>query len=533
MSGGRRAPRLIHIRAPRKPMSVRPGATTSGPASTPLSSEDASGRAVPFDVVRRDLQAGALARETEVFYPGVEDWTPAADVAELWVAPPPPEADEPAEVDAPASVEAAASQRSPTRRRSFGAVTVLGAVFGLVALLGAGLYAIYFVYFRYVPVAVQHLPNKCVVAARVDLVDWAFFGPLSKKVEPAIEDALQPKPSPAPPPGPPGPTLKERLRARAGLNADGDLREVAICVFQDGNVKGGVDAPDPLGGFRMVVALGGRIRPGSIPGIYEAIRSEGWGATLKLEGAGEAATIRVPGAVGGVIGQADDGTLLFAPDDATLAKIREARAEEEALLSTGLLQQGSLEIAARHVAFAFGSAAMSPTRLVDQATIDAIGAVQEGRFAIDVGGDPKVLLSLDEKREADARALEGRARHLIGAVQKELAASSRDYAGEQAALASALVRRDELRLDVRLLFRFADVDRGAGELAAMLRDEASPVRLSLDVAVGRRPPPTPAPSASGSASAAPSALPAPSGTAPAASGMPSSSASRPLRPFDE
>lgn len=508
MSGRRAPPRLIHIRAARKRPSLPPSASGPASAPSPMSSEDTSGRAVPFDVVRRDLQSNVLARDTEVFYPGLDDWTPASEVPELWLAPTTPAAsddDGAASDDAPASVDGAPRSARAPKKRAFGGFAILGALLGVLGLLGAGLYAIYFVYFRYVPVAVQHLPNKCMVSVRVDLVDWAFFKPLAKQVVPAVEDALRPKPT-APPPGPPGPSLKDRLRANAGLNVDRDLREVAMCLYQDTTVKAGVESPDPLFGFRFVVALGGRIKPGSIPGIFEAIRSEGWAAPLKLEGSGEAALIRVPGKIGGVIGQAEDGTLIFAPNDATLAKAREPRTQDEALASSGLLQQGSLEIAGDRVAFALASTALSPSRLLDQDTIDALGHVQTGRFAIDLGGDPKVKLTLEAKREGDARAAESNARRLLGVVHKELAAGSRDHAGEQAALSGGLVKREELRVDVQLVFRYPDVERGAGELAAMLRDEASPLRFSLDVAAGRkaRPAPAPSTSASGSASAAPS-----------------------------
>ncbi len=505
MSGRRAPPRLIHIRAARKRTSHPPNGPASAATSVPMS-EDTSGRAVPFDVVRRDLQSGVLARETEVFYPGVDDWTPASEVPELWLAPDAPPSDDAAAdgENAPASVDGAPrSARPPARKRTFGGFAILGALLAVLGLLGAGVYAIYFVYFRYVPVAVQHLPNKCMVAARVDLVDWAFFKPLTKQVVPAVEDALRPKPPPVPV-GPPGPSLKERLRANAGLNIDRDLREVAMCLYQDTAVKGGVEAPDPLGGFRLVVALGGRIKPGSIPGIFEAIRSEGWAAPLKLEGSGDAAVIRVPGTGGGVIGQADDGTVIFAPNDATLAKVREQRAPEDAQSATGLMQKGSLELSGDHLAFAFASAALSPSRLLDQETIDALGHVQAGRLALEVGGDPKIQLTLEAKREADAKAAESQARRLLGVVHKELAATSRDHAGEQAALSAALVKREELRVDVQIVFRFTDVDRGAGELGSMIRDDGSPLRVSFDVATGRRPP-APAPSTSTSASASPSA----------------------------
>jgi hypothetical protein len=477
-----------------------------------MSSEDMSGRAVPFDVVRRDLQAGVLSRDTEVFYPGVDDWTPAHEVAELWIAPPAASADDAsASEDAPASTlgDGAPRSNAPPRKKPFGGAAILGMLLGVFALLGAGAYAIYFVYFRYVPVAVQHLPSKCMVAARVDLIDWAFFKPLTKQVVPAIEDALRPKP-PIVAVGPPGPTLKERMRAHAGINLDRDVREIAVCVYQDSSIKGGTEAPDPLGGFRAVVAVGGRLHPGSIPGIFEAIRSEGWAATLKLEGAGEAAVIRVPGTAGGVIGQAEDGTIVFAPNDATLAKVREARAAEDALASSGLLQQGSFELAGDHVAFALAAAALSPSRLLDQDAIDALGHVQTGRIGIDVTRDPKVQLTLEAKRDVDAKAAESQARRLLGVVHKELAATSKDHAGEQAALASALVKRDELRVDVQLLFRFVDVDRGASELSSLIRDDASPLRTSIDVATGRK---APAPATSGSV--------APSASAPASSAAPS------------
>jgi hypothetical protein len=507
---GAKSPIVVHVRpAPRASAEGPVSGGSTGPAS-----EDLSARSLPLDALKRELQSGALPRDTEVLYPGLGDWTSAAELPELWT----PIGEEPAATAAfheptRPSIPVASASQLP-RRRSLGAMAVVGAIAAAIALLGGGALAIYFAYLHYTPVAIQHLPRRCVAAARVDLVGdlrevgLARFDPLAKVLIPAIEEATR-APAPVPPPTVPAPPdLKERLKGQAGIDLDrGAVRELAICVFQDASLPAGVK--DPLAGYRAVVAVGGRVKQGAIPGLFEALAPELSPLGARLDGTGEAAVIRIPPTaatfgVAAVVGQAEDGTILLAPSDGILATAREQRPEEEARATSGLKQEGALEIAADHFVFGaiFRYEALGTPPAALESIFKPLGDVQTGRLGIRVGGAPRVELDLDQKTEAQGRETETALRQLIELADKELSAVPKDWAGEHAAVAGARIARDGTRVDLRLDFREADVARGAEAFAAEIKDPASPFRTktwpTLAWALGLGPKPSgakgPAPS---------------------------------------
>lgn len=498
-------PALIHVRAPGRP-SVH-------------GVDDVSARTMAVDALRRELQSGALPRETEVLFTGISDWTAASEIAELWIAPSagPATAAEPVDDANVPSIPVSSTSASP-RRRGFGAMAIFGAVMGAIALLGLGAAAIYFFYFHYKPVAVQHLPRRCVVAARVDLVDVAFFDPIAGKLVPAIDEATRPPPPPGPPP-PAGPTLKERLKVQANVNVDRDIREIATCVFQDTSLPSGVK--DDLAGYRAVIAVGGRFRTGTIPGLFEALRPELSPFSPRLDGAGESAVIRlsIPSKSGSItllVGQAEDGTLLIAPNDASLASAKEQRSEDEAHATTGLKQQGSFELAAEHFVFGviFGYTT-PPTGY--EAIFKSLSNVKDAHVAITFSKSPKIEISLDQKTEGQAKDTETALRRLVEVASSELAAMPKDWAGEHAAVGSTRVNREDTRVDIKMDFRYPDVDRGAAELSEQIKDPASVFRtktwpiLAWRAGVGPKPPSlSPSASNSGSSSATPPPPPPPS-----------------------
>ena len=498
----RALPALIHVRAPGRP-SV-PGV------------EDVSARTLPLNALRRELQSGALPRETEVLFTGLGDWTAASEIAELWVAPSTDgsesthavDADEPNAPSIPISSASAAP-----RRRGFGAMAIFGAVFGALALLCLGAGAIYFFYFHYKPVAVQHLPRKCVIAARVDLVDVAFFDPIANKLVPAIDEATRPPPPPGPPP-PAGPSLKERLKVQANLNLDRDVREIATCVFQDTSLPTGVK--DDFAGYRAVIAIGGRLRNVSIAGLFEALRPELAPFSPRLDGAGDSAVIRVTipthsASVSLLLGQAEDGTLLIAPNDAALAAAREQRTEDEAHAATGLKQDGSFELVADHFVFAILFGLTTPPTGYE-AVFKSLAAVKDGHLAVTFSKSPKVELSLDQKTEGAAKDTETALRRLVEMANHELSAMPKDWAGEHAAVGSTRVNREDTRVDVKMNFRYPDVDRGAHEFSEQIKDPASMFRtkswpiVAYRLGVGPKPASL-APATSGSVAPSPAPKP--------------------------
>jgi hypothetical protein len=498
----RTLPALIHVRAPGRP-------SVAGV-------DDVSARTMALDALRRELQSGALPRETEVLFAGLGDWTAASEVPELWMAPSAVETTAAAEADDPnvPSIPVSSASAVP-RRRGFGAMAIFGAVMGALALLGLGAAAIYFVYFHYKPVAVQHLPRRCVVAARVDLVDVAFFDPLMNKLIPAIDEATRPPPPPVPTPA--GPSLKERLKVQANINVDRDIREVAACAFQDTTIPSGTK--DALLGYRAVIAVGGRFRSGTVPGLFEALKPELAPYAPRLDGAGEAAVIRLTLPAGSstitvLIGQAEDGTLLIAPNDASLASAKEQRSEDEAHAATGLKQQGSIELAAEHFVFgiAFGMAT-PPTGF--EAIFKSLGNVKDAHVAITLSKSPKVEVSLDQKTEGAAKDTETALRRLVEMGNHELSAIPKDWAGEHAALGSTRINREDTRVDVKLDFRYPDIDRGAGEFSEQIKDPASLFRsktlpiLAWRTGLGPKPAFLTPPAASGSASGSGAPSPSP------------------------
>lgn len=489
----RSIPPLVHVRA----ASNSPGA------------EEFSARTMPLDALRRELQSGGLPKDTEVLFSGIVDWTAATEIPELWIAPPavseaPVEEPDPSAPSVPIS---SASTASSPRRRSVGALAIVGTVGAALGLLGIGAGAIYWRYFHYEPVATRHLPRSCIVAARGNVWDIGQFAPLTKKIVPAFDELLHP---PSAPKGPGGPSLEERLKTQAGIDTSrGDLHEVAACVFEDKTLPKGKDA---WLGYRVVLAIGGKFKPGIIPGLFEALRPELAPLAPRLDGAGESAVIRIlpskaSGGVGFVIGQADDGTVLVTPSDPALSAAREQRTEDEAREATGLRQKGSLEIAFDHLVFGtvFKLEALGGPPAGYEPVFKALGDVSQASVAITLTKTPKVEVVLDQKTEAAAKDSELAIRKLLELTNGELGKSPKDWAGEHAALGGARVRRDDTRVDLHLDFRYPDLDRGAGELSEQVKDPASAFRkktwptIAWTIGVGPKPAPPPAASASGSA----------------------------------
>jgi hypothetical protein len=497
-------PPLVHVRAPGE---------TARASVPPASSraDDVSARTMSSSALRRELQSGGLPRETEVLFPGLGDWTPASEVPELWQAAPPEEVAAAEAEDARASIPVSSVGNRGAARKGFGASAVIGGVFAALALLAVGATAIYFVYFHYKPVAVQHLPRKCIVAARVDLLDWAFFDPLTKKLAPAIDQAITPPPPPGPQP-PAGPNLKERLKTTAGIDIDrGEIREVAACVFEDKDLPAGVK--DPLVGYRAVVAIGGRIKVGAIPKIFEAAQVELHPLGARLDGAGESAVIRIPassssGGIAFVVGQAEDGTILVAPSDKALTAARDSTPEEEARANTNLRQKGAFELSASGLIFKLVATYGAGPKW--EPILKPLREVDSGWIGITTGKSPKIELSFEQKNDEAAKGVEKAMREVLAGVQKELDSMPKDWAGEHAAVGTARVARDDTRVDVLFDFRYPDVDRGAGELSDQLKDPASPFRTVTLPKVGIVLPgttpaaPAASTSASGAASTAPS-----------------------------
>lgn len=502
----RTIPALVHVRSP---------IAGGGRPSAAPGVDDVSARTMAVDALRRELQSGGLPRDTEVLFAGLGDWTAASEVPELWVAPGPEPAlpAEPLDDPSAPSIPISSTTSEGPRRRGLGAMAIVGAVLGAIALLGVGALAIYFVYFHYKPVAIQHLPRRCVVATRVDLVDIAFFDPIMKKLAPAIDEATTPPPPPGPQP-PAGPSLKERLKVQANVNVDRDIREIAACMFNDTTLPSGVK--DELAGYRAVIAVGGRFRAGSIPGLFEALRPELAPFSPRLDGAGEAAVIRLTlptkgAGIAVLIGQAEDGTILIAPNDAALAAAREQRTEDEARASTGLKQQGSLELSIDH--FLFGAFFGFTTPPAGYETIyKSLGNVKDAHVAITLNKSPKVEVSLEQQTEDKAKDTETALRRLVEMANHELSSIPKDWAGEHAALGGTRINRDDTRVDVKIDFRYPDLDRGAHEFSEQIKDPASVFRsktwpiLAWRMGVGPKPP---SPASSGSASGAPPPPPPP------------------------
>lgn len=490
----RTLPALVHVRA-----GAREG-------DRPV--DEVSARTMNVDALRRDLQGGALPRDTEVLFTGISDWTPAHAIPELWVAGP---AQTIVEDEEPASSVGESSRRSVApdagrRRKSFGALAWVGAVFGALALLATGLGAVYLVYFHYKPVAVQHLPRKCTVAVRVDLVDTYRFDPAKNGLPPLVNSLLRGPPKPPPPgPQPPEPPpLAERLKVQAGIDLGmGHVREVAVCVYQDHKAP----SKDPFLGFRAVIAVGGKIKGGVVPGLFEALRTEGSlaPAGLRLDGVGPTAVIR--GKLAGVdfvVGQADDGTLLFAFSDEALASARELRPEEDAKASTGLLNEGAIEVSASHYPFGLLGLVTPPKELMT--VLPRLAKIQNGHLALHFGKAPRAVLTVEPDKASEAKSIEEAVKELLEVVQTELTKMPRDWIGEHGAVGGAHLSREDLRITLRLDFRLSDLDRGTKELAAQVDDPKSPWNTSTLPKLGL----APSPSASASASASGSASGAPS-----------------------
>lgn len=266
------------------------------------------------------------------------------------------------------------------------AVVVLGGLGVVVSL------ALYWFVFRYEHRAHLHVPGNATLAARIELAELAAFPPVRKRLLEARERQSKD-----------GKNLAEKVRKATGVSPT-DLREAVLATVD---------------GKSWVAVLGGRLSKGRVvQGLREVLEGEGV-ADVRVED-GLLVSPR------GVVGQAEDGSIVAGTDVPIVKAALPAAAEESPRLRlpatravafvatqelwTGVAWNTSLPnaMALRKIARAEGDLSLG-----DKPSFDVRFEVQKGESAAEVAKDLEGMLTalklamLFAKDDLGARAIVG------------------------------------------------------------------------------------------------------------------------------
>ncbi|WP_438032818.1 hypothetical protein [Sorangium sp. So ce204] len=328
----------------------------------------------------------------------------------------------------PAPPGEAAPQR-PGRPR--GAACLVAAI-ALAALLAGAALGVYFLFWRYVPTARQHIPGDANIVVRLETADLALFGPVRQHFLPLLDDA------------PRTASRKARIEAATGLDFPSDLREIVVAS---------TDAAS------WVALAGGRIPKGRfVAGMEKVARDEGWTGVRRE---GELLLVG-PRAV---LGQADDGTIVLGTDVEIVKAALPASPDADEWRRLDLPEQGA-------VTFALTSAAWSGAATAVSGVLPRAGAlfrrIDHASGALTLGAEPALSMLLAPASGEAAAALVPDTQALLGSLKLALALLP-DIADARAALdgAQALAQGD--RVEIRTKWPHEGLDRACAELAHRAR----------------------------------------------------------------
>ncbi|WP_437294652.1 hypothetical protein [Sorangium sp. So ce426] len=328
----------------------------------------------------------------------------------------------------PAPPGEAAPQR-PGRPR--GAACLVAAI-ALAALLAGAALGVYFLFWRYVPTARQHIPGDANIVVRLETADLALFGPVRQHFLPLLDDA------------PRTASRKARIEAATGLDFPSDLREIVVAS---------TDAAS------WVALAGGRISKGRfVAGMEKVARDEGWTGVRRE---GELLLVG-PRAV---LGQADDGTIVLGTDVEIVKAALPASPDADEWRRLDLPEQGA-------VTFALTSAAWSGAATAVSGVLPRAGAlfrrIDHASGALTLGAEPALSMLLAPASGEAAAALVPDTQALLGSLKLALALLP-DIAGARAALdgSQALAQGD--RVEIRTKWPHEGLDRACAELAHRAR----------------------------------------------------------------
>ncbi len=300
---------------------------------------------------------------------------------------------------------------------------MIGAVVAVAVFVGVGAFG-WWRFLRYERVAARHVPAEAVLAVRLDLEKIVLFEPVRKHVFPLIDEGL-----------PPGATPRlRRVEERTGLIFGREVREIVYARGRDPSMQVGL-ACGRFGTVALVPVLAGIL--------------EEDGAGWRLEGD----LLHAP--LGrAVVGQAPDGCLLIASDEAML----------RAAVSGGglaLPAEGAASLAARgdvaaHLGRRFwgeGSVIASVPLVTAMATLTDPVRVEVRVEQAPGSGGPRTVAALETLLE------EARRRTSV----------AQDIAGEKSAFAAATVRPSPAGAVVATPWAQPDISRGFRHLAEVVR----------------------------------------------------------------
>lgn len=321
---------------------------------------------------------------------------------------------------------------------------LLGVVGGIVAALVLVPLVVYFGFFHYTKVATQHVPPGTTLAVKLDLVEVASYGPFKRNIIPLADE-------PAAGAAAAGASNKRsaKLGDEAGFSPSRDIRELVVCFVGD---------PD-----HYALIVGGRFPAGKlVPALAKVAASENnteWaqsGDIMKSKNGSY------------VVGQASDGTAIFASDETTL---RAALPVSSTHTTLGLPEEGAVTFAGSNDTWKRVSSSSYATMLGSLQDLRGLGAFNG---TMTLGNNPKMVTQVSVSgNPEDAKATLYRVftdLRRISELRRRLTNASTDYAGEEAALGgSAIETKGTNVLKVTTPLSYEGVDRGAQNLASHVR----------------------------------------------------------------
>ena len=322
---------------------------------------------------------------------------------------------------------------------------IVAVLAGAVSVAGLVAIAVYFGFFHYTKVASRHVPVGATLAIKIDLVEVAAYGPFRRNLVPLLDEVGPPAGGAAAPSA----KRSERIADEAGFSPSRDIRELVVCFVGD---------PD-----HYAVIVGGRFPAGKlVPALAKVAASE---SSTEWAQAGDIMKSK-NGTY--VVGQASDGTAIFASDETTL---RGALPVSSTHTTLGLPEEGAVTFAGSNDTWKRVSSSSYATMLGSLQDLRGLGAFNG---TMTLGNTPRMVTQVSVSgNPEDAKATLYRVftdLRRISELRRRLTSASTDYAGEEQALGgSAIETKGTNVLKVTTPLSYEGVDRGAQNLASHVR----------------------------------------------------------------
>ena len=322
---------------------------------------------------------------------------------------------------------------------------IVAVLAGAVSVAGLVAIAVYFGFFHYTKVASRHVPVGATLAIKIDLVEVAAYGPFRRNLVPLLDEVGPPAGGAAAPSA----KRSERIADEAGFSPSRDIRELVVCFVGD---------PD-----HYAVIVGGRFPAGKlVPALAKVAAAE---SSTEWAQAGDYLKAKNGPYL---VGQASDGTAIFASDEPTLRAALPATEEHTRL---GLPQEGAVTYAGSADTWKRISASPYASMLGSLQSLGGLGAFNG---TLTIGNNPKMVTQVSVAgNPEDAKATLYRVftdLRRISELRRRLTGAGTDYAGEEQALGGSVIEtKGPSLLRVTTPLTYEGVDRGAQNLAQHIR----------------------------------------------------------------